>query len=74
MCTLLELIMLFYVLCRSVKPAGHPYILLISFKIFLLSCLCTFYNNYYFHYYPTHALDTSPAHACKEALLVASNS
>ena len=25
-------------------------------------------------YYPTHALDTSPAHTCKEALLVASNS
>ena len=30
-----------------------------------------FYNN---NYYPTHALDTSPAHTCKEALLVASNS
>ena len=56
--------------------AGHPYIQLISFEIFLLSYLCTFYNNTcnYFHYYPTHSLDTSPAHTCKEALPVASNS
>ena len=43
----------FLIVCFVGLYAGHPYIQLISFKIFLLSCLCTFYNNnnnYYYHY------------------------
>ena len=64
----------FLFVCFVGLYAGHPYIHLISFEIFLLACLCTFLIIIYFSTdWPAHALDTSPAHTCKEAQPVASN-
>ena len=62
----------FLFVCFVGLYAGHH--IHLHFEIFLLAYLCTFLVIIFQYWLAAHALDTSPAHTCKEALPVASNS
>ena len=59
----------FLFVCFVDLYAGHP----VDFIWNLFTVLFVHFlnKNNNFHYYPTNALGTSPAHTCKEALPVA---
>ena len=59
----------FLIVCFVGLYAGHPYIQLISFKIFLLSCLCTFYNNNIITSIPPTLLTRAPPTLAKKRCL-----